>query len=57
MFMRGFQCSKKFSATDGGATLFGVDGVIVKAHGSSDGYAFSNAIAQARTVLGNVIGK
>ena len=42
----------------GGANLFGVDGVIVKAHGSSEGYAFSNAIAQARkTVLGKVIEK
>ncbi|MGD9605211.1 MAG: phosphate acyltransferase PlsX [Bacilli bacterium] len=42
----------------GGAHLFGVDGVVVKAHGSSDAYAFSNAIKQARNVvLGNVIEK
>src|SRR5690554_5637274 len=61
LFMKGVfnKFKKKFSADEiGGATLFGVDGVIVKAHGSSDGYAFSNAIAQARrTVLGNVIEK
>lgn len=38
--------------------LFGVDGVVVKAHGSSDGYAFSNAINQARlAVKGQVIEK
>jgi glycerol-3-phosphate acyltransferase PlsX len=42
----------------GGANLFGVDGIVVKAHGSSDGYAFSNAINQARlAVLGNVVEK
>jgi glycerol-3-phosphate acyltransferase PlsX len=42
----------------GGAHLFGVDGVVVKAHGSSDAYAFSNAIMQARNVVvGNVIEK
>jgi glycerol-3-phosphate acyltransferase PlsX len=40
----------------GGAVLFGVDGVIVKAHGSSNGYAFSRAIYQARqAVKGNVV--
>ncbi|MCK9537081.1 MAG: phosphate acyltransferase, partial [Bacilli bacterium] len=61
LFMRGIfnKFKKKFSPDEiGGANLFGVDGVIVKAHGSSDAYAFSNAIAQARkTVLGNVIEK
>jgi glycerol-3-phosphate acyltransferase PlsX len=61
LFMRGVfdKFKKKFSADEiGGANLFGVDGVIVKAHGSSDGYAFSNAIAQARkTVRGDVIAK
>lgn len=42
----------------GGANLFGVDGVVVKAHGSSDAYAFSNAINQARlAVKANVIQK
>lgn len=35
----------------GGANLFGVDGVVVKAHGSSSGYAFSNAINQARLAV------
>lgn len=40
----------------GGAVVFGVDGIIVKAHGSSNGYAFSRAIHQARlAILGNVI--
>lgn len=54
---------KKFKKTlnadeIGGAHLFGVDGVVVKAHGSSDGYAFSNAINQARlAVKGQVIEK
>ena len=40
----------------GGAVIFGVDGIIVKAHGSSSAYAFSRAIHQARlAVKGNVI--
>jgi glycerol-3-phosphate acyltransferase PlsX len=40
----------------GGAMIFGVDGVIVKAHGSSNAYAFSRAIYQARkAVKGNII--
>lgn len=40
----------------GGAVIFGVDGIIVKAHGSSSGYAFSRAIHQARlAVKGHVI--
>ncbi len=42
----------------GGSNLFGVDGVVVKAHGASSDYAFSKAINQARlTVQGNVIEK
>ena len=42
----------------GGANLFGVDGIVVKAHGSSNAYAFSNAINQARlAVLGDVVAK
>ncbi len=42
----------------GGANLFGVDGVIVKAHGASNDYAFSQAIDCAyRSVLGGVINK
>jgi phosphate acyltransferase len=50
---------KQFSADEiGGANIFGVDGVIVKAHGSSNDYAFMNAINQARVVVkGNVIDK
>ena len=55
-----FKSFKKQLSPDevGGAHLFGVDGVVVKAHGSSDAYAFSNAIKQARhVVLGNVIEK
>lgn len=42
----------------GGANLFGVDGVVVKAHGASNPYAFSCAIGQARkVVLGGVVEK
>ncbi|HAV19666.1 MAG TPA: phosphate acyltransferase PlsX [Firmicutes bacterium] len=33
--------------TYGGATLLGVDGVVVKAHGSSDGFSFSYALEVA----------
>lgn len=32
----------------GGAILFGVDGIVIKAHGSSDKKAFFNALKQAR---------
>jgi len=40
----------------GGAMIFGVDGVVVKAHGSSNSYAFYRAIHQARSaVKGNII--
>lgn len=40
----------------GGAVLFGADGIIVKAHGSSTAYAFSRAIYQARqAVKGRVV--
>src|SRR5690554_4855882 len=42
----------------GGASIFGVDGIIVKAHGSSNAYAFSSAIGQARLAIkGDVINK
>lgn len=42
----------------GGAILFGVDGVIVKAHGASTGYAFSKAITQAKNAVeGNIVQK
>ena len=40
----------------GGAVLFGADGIIVKAHGSSNAFAFSRAIYQARqAVKGHVV--
>lgn len=54
LLMKGvFKNFKKTLNADeiGGANLFGVDGVVVKAHGSSDGYAFSNAINQARMAV------
>lgn len=61
LLMKGvFKKFKKTLNADeiGGANLFGVDGVVVKAHGSSDGYAFSNAINQARmAVIADVITK
>jgi len=37
----------------GGAPLLGIDGVVVKSHGSSDANAIKNAIGQARTALKN----
>ena len=48
---------KVFNANEvGGAVLFGCNSVVVKAHGSSDAYAYKNAIRQARlTVKENVI--
>ncbi len=42
----------------GGAPFLGVDGICIKAHGSSDGKAFKNAIKQTRIFYkGNVIEK
>jgi len=42
----------------GGAPLLGVNGAVVKAHGSSDAKAILNAVRQARGMLeGNVVGK
>ncbi len=42
----------------GGATLFGVDGTVIKAHGSSNAEAFKNAIALCRkTVAHEVVEK
>lgn len=42
----------------GGAPLLGIDGCVIKAHGSSDGKAFCSAIRQARTMVENdVVGK
>lgn len=35
----------------GGAMIFGIGKPVVKAHGNSDGYAFSNAIKQVRTMV------
>lgn len=35
----------------GGAVLFGVNGIVIKAHGSSDKTAFYNALRQARTAI------
>lgn len=44
--------------TVGGAPLLGVDGAVVKAHGSSGAEAICNAIGQARTMLeGEVVEK
>ena len=42
----------------GGAPLLGVEGAVVKAHGSSGDMAICNAIRQARTMLeGQVVEK
>ena len=41
----------------GGAPLLGVNGVVIKAHGSSDAKAIRNAIKQAKTcVEKNIVG-
>ena len=41
---------KKLDYTEsGGAPLLGLSGLVVKAHGSSNGKAFKNAILQCRT--------
>lgn len=42
----------------GGAPLLGVDGVVVKAHGSSNAKAFASALRQTRDMVrGDVVGK
>ena len=42
----------------GGAPLLGVNGGVIKAHGSSDAHAFCSAIGQARKlVLGDIVNK
>ena len=42
----------------GGAPLLGVNGAVVKAHGSSDARAIKNAVRQARSMLeGRVVEK
>ena len=43
---------KSFDSTEvGGAPLLGVDGAVIKAHGSSNGHAIFCAIRQARTMV------
>ena len=45
---------KRLDASEvGGAMICGVPVPIVKAHGSSDGYAFKNAIRQVRNLAVN----
>jgi glycerol-3-phosphate acyltransferase PlsX len=45
---------KKFDYTEyGGAAFLGVDGAVIKAHGSSDAKAIKNAIRQARDFISN----
>lgn len=45
---------KKLDYTEyGGAPLLGIDGVLIKSHGSSDANAIKNAVRQARTALQN----
>ncbi len=39
------------SSEVGGAMIFGIGKPVVKAHGNSDGYAFSNAIKQVRLMI------
>ena len=42
----------------GGAPLLGINGCVIKAHGSSDATAFFNAVRQAKKIVdGNVIGE
>ena len=50
---------KSMSADEvGGANVLGVQGVVVKAHGSSTAYAFAQAIGQARrTIEADIIAK
>ena len=47
-----FKNFKKTMNSDeiGGAVLFGVDGTVIKSHGSSNSYAFYKAIEQAKNV-------
>lgn len=47
---------KKFDYTEyGGAPFLGVDGICIKAHGSSDGKAFKSAIGQAKNFYDNKV--
>jgi glycerol-3-phosphate acyltransferase PlsX len=58
LFMKGvFKELKNKTTADsiGGAILIGADGIVIKAHGSSNGPSFQAAISLARrAVLGNV---
>ncbi|GIP36762.1 phosphate acyltransferase [Paenibacillus sp. J31TS4] len=48
------QFKKKLDYTEhGGAPLLGIDGLVLKSHGSSDVHAFKNAVRQARTAVQN----
>ena len=54
---RKFKRSMDYNAY-GGAPLLGVEGAVVKAHGSSDAEAMMNAVRQARTMVeGEVVEK
>ncbi|MEB3101205.1 phosphate acyltransferase PlsX [Ferviditalea candida] len=45
---------KKLDYTEyGGAPFLGIDGVLIKSHGSSDAHAIKNAVRQARIALQN----
>ena len=45
-------------STTGGVPLLGINGGVIKAHGSSDAVAFKNAIGQAiKFQQNNVVGK
>ncbi len=61
LFMKDvFKDFKRVMSADeiGGATIFGIDGIVIKAHGASSAYAFKNAIDKARlAVKGEVIQK
>ena len=55
--LRGLK-SKMDYKSHGGAPLLGVNGAVVKAHGSSDARAIKNAVRQARSMLeGKVVEK
>ncbi|MFP4187267.1 MAG: phosphate acyltransferase PlsX [Acholeplasmataceae bacterium] len=54
LFMRGAlkRFKRSLDASEiGGALLMGLDGVVIKAHGSSDDYAFYNGIRQAKEMV------
>ncbi|MFI3251686.1 MAG: phosphate acyltransferase PlsX [bacterium] len=47
---------KRLDASEiGGAMIIGINVPVIKAHGNSDGYAFFNAIRQARSLVSNDI--